>query len=431
MCKQKSSDSTIFGLKFHIVILFISLIIFGLILVNNYHKKRTLDSIKILDDLQRHFIENINDITEERIKTYINQATATTKYLNIETQIHSSVLLLLIFILSSLIVIIYIYRLIQPLINLKKASVSIKDGNFNVVVKPEGIKEIKDLINSFNDLTNELKNTQEKLLISEKEALWKGLSQILAHEIKNPLTPIQLTIQRLEEKFYSDVDKMLDVFPESVKIIYQEINNLLYLASSFSTYAKEIVPVQTTLNPIEEVKKIIEPYLSKYDVKIVLHNEFPFQSTQNEINTHTIIYDSFATKGSHSIPDYIIESDQSICSTIGENESFIIFDKSHFYQIITNIFNNAVEACENNPKICISIVTFEGFMSLKIIDNGSGIAKEKIPKIFDPYYTDKNFGTGLGLALVKKLCIANQCLVKVQSVLGVGTSIELIKETVC
>jgi two-component system nitrogen regulation sensor histidine kinase NtrY len=254
-------------------------------------------------------------------------------------------------------------------------------GDFNVYLPPKGMSETRALTHSFNDMSKELENIQQKLLIAQKEMIWKDLARILTHEIKNPLTPIQLSLQRLEEKFETDPEKFKQIFRESLDIIYQEIGNLQNLVSSFSSFAKDTKANPSIFDPSKQITEILKPYQNDYNIVMNLIDD-----------------------------------------------KRISFDQTHFYQIITNIFQNAIESSSDHGKVIVSLKQSHSFLVISIKDEGKGIDPNDLPRIFEPYFTRKSKGTGLGLALVKKLCESNHASVRVKSVLGKGTEFEIIVE---
>ena len=266
---------------------------------------------------------------------------------------------------------------------MQSATAKIREGDFSVQLPETGIKEIKELKQSFNNMSRELIDIQKKLVQAEKQMLWKELSRILAHEIKNPITPIKLSIQRLEEKYEENPEKFKAIFPEAVKIINQEIGNLHNLARSFSNFAKSIEPEFSQFNPTDLIKEIINSYQHKYNIKLEM-----------------------------------------------ENDIVVSFDRTHFYQIITNLVQNAIDASQETEEILIRVFFGDEAVIIQIIDNGSGISTENISRIFEPYYTNKKKGTGLGLALVKKLVDLNDAEIQVKSKIGQGSTFEIILKTV-
>ena len=286
-------------------------------------------------------------------------------------------------IISAFIFIFVFYKATKPLKELRSATAKIREGDFSVQLPETGIKEIKELKQSFNSMSRELIDIQKKLVQAEKEMLWKELSRILAHEIKNPLTPIQLSIQRLEEKYEENSEKFKELFPEAVKIINQEIGNLQNLARSFSNFARSIEPEFSHFNPAGLIKEIVNSYQHKYNL--------------------------------------ILETEEDIV---------INFDRTHFYQIITNLVQNAIDASQETEEIRICVFANENKVIIQIIDNGSGISSENILRIFEPYYTNKKKGTGLGLALVKKLVDLNGAEIRVKSKIKQGSTFEIILKKV-
>jgi len=265
---------------------------------------------------------------------------------------------------------------------LQSATASIGKGDFSISLPETGIKEMKELKQSFNSMSRELESVQKKLIKAEKEMIWKELSRILAHEIKNPLTPIQLSIQRLEEKYETDPEKFSEIFSDSVEIINQEITNLQNLARSFSSFAKKIEPDLTVFNPYTLINDIIRPYNDSYQIDLS-----------------------------------------------GEEKLLINFDQTHFYQIVTNILQNAMDASSDEAKIDI-ILQKKRELEISFRDYGSGISIKDIQKIFEPYFTRKKKGTGLGLALVQKLVELNNAQISVESEPDKGTKFILKLEPV-
>ncbi len=380
------------GFSAFVIIIFIVIFASSLTILNNYYSKKQ-DEVTVAFSHLRNSEEIFKDLVLKTqqdslmvstMKTNIAQTLAGIKLIQNEAKLYSSLMFFTLFLVSVIVFILVITKLSQPLQELQKASELIKNGDFNVFIKPSGIKEVRNLINSFNEMSKELDNTQQKLLIAQKQFIWKDLSRILTHEIKNPLTPILLTMQRLEEKFYSDKQKLEEIFPESLQLVYQEINNLQNLVTSFSTFAKDILPKKTVFDPAHAINEIIKPYQQKYCIETDFEENFRIK-----------------------------------------------YDNTHFYQVITNIFQNAIESSLPDAKIFISLKKVHSYIVLKIRDQGTGIAKDDLNRIFEPYFTKKSKGTGLGLALVKKLCDANQCIIRVKSQLNEGTEFELIMEDVC
>ena len=376
------------GIRSIVISVFIILYASSLMILNSFFVEKQNETSKILLNLsvdegfaKLHFKSASDSLKAIEISSKINQSLAGIKMIQNETKIYSSLILFLLMITSVFSFIIVFYIIMKPLKELQLATEKIRKGDFNVFLPPKGMTEVRLLTRSFNEMSRELESIQQKLLIAQKEMIWKDLARILTHEIKNPLTPIQLSIQRLEEKFETDPNKFKEIFKDSVSIIYQEIGNLQNLVQSFSSFAKDSRPNPLIFDAANSLNEILRPYINDYNIEFKL----------------------------------------------AENIK-IAFDQTHFYQIVTNIFQNAIESSNPEGKIKVSLYKSHSFIILSIKDEGSGINPSDLSRIFEPYFTRKSKGTGLGLALVKKLCDANHANVRVKSVLGKGTEFEIIME---
>ncbi len=261
-------------------------------------------------------------------------------------------------------------RFFRSINNLIFASTEIGHGNLNAKV-PE-IKTDKDmevLNKNFNSMISRLKNQQEKLIINERYKAWGNLSRKLAHEIKNPLTPIQLTIDRIRNKYSEQItNEDQESFRENLKIINTQIKQIENLVNEFSDFARMPKPILKKNNLVKllyenikllsEVNKSIEINLNKKDVEILLE-----------------------------------------C------------DKEQISRVFINLIKNSIESIEQkvekNPdfkkKILIDISSNNDHILISIEDNGVGFDKNNIEEILNPYYTTKKNGTGLGLSIVNKI----------------------------
>ncbi len=261
-------------------------------------------------------------------------------------------------------------RFFRSINNLILASTEIGHGNLNTKV-PE-IKTDKDmevLNKNFNSMISRLKNQQEKLIINERYKAWGNLSRKLAHEIKNPLTPIQLTIDRIKTKYSGQItNEDQKSFKENLKIINSQIKQIENLVNEFSDFARMPKPIfkrnnlvkllNENIKLLSEVNKSIEINLNKKDEEILLE-----------------------------------------C------------DKEQISRVFINLIKNSIESIEQkvekNPnfkkKISIDISSNNDHIFISIEDNGVGFDKNNIEEILNPYYTTKKNGTGLGLSIVNKI----------------------------
>lgn len=378
-----------FGLRSTIIFLFLFVSIGGLMVLNMAFQAKqedihgAIERMELSDELRSiMFLSAEDSLKAQTVMREYDSAQAVLSISLGDSRVVTSVVLLLVMIASSAIFIVVIILISKPLKELKQATDQIRQGNYSVHLPETGIAEMRELKNSFNVMSHELEQTQNRLLVAEKELIWKDLSRILAHEIKNPLTPIQLVIQRLEERLEYDPQKVSDILPESISIISQEIENLRLLAQDFSNYAKVSQPTRELFNPAQIIREIVKSYSQDYEICLDLQDTFT-----------------------------------------------INFDRTHFYQILTNILQNAIDASSEAKPITIRLYGERSYVVLSIQDMGEGIESKNLSRIFEPYFSQKSKGTGLGLALVKKLCDANGAIIRVKSKIGEGSEFTLIIES--
>ena len=263
-------------------------------------------------------------------------------------------------------------RFFRSINNLIYASSSIGEGNFDAKVpEVKTDKDLEILNKNFNLMIDRLKTQQEKLIINERHEAWGSLARKLAHEIKNPLTPIQLTIDRLREK-YSNLLKEKDSenFKDNLKIINNQIKQIGNLVNEFSDFARMPKPTLRENNLV---------HLLKENIKLLK------------------------------------ELDNSIEIDLSSNSEKIILnsDREQISRVFLNLIKNSVESIQQktendsnfNKKITIELTENDGHINLVIVDNGIGFGKfsENIKDILNPYFTTKKNGTGLGLSIVNKI----------------------------
>ncbi len=282
------------------------------------------------------------------------------------------VLVSLLLFLSISIAIRFSSRFFRSINNLIIASSNIGKGNLNIKV-PE-IKADKDmeiLNRNFNSMIDQLKTQQEKLLINERHEAWENLARKLAHEIKNPLTPIQLTIDRLKSKYSEKLENdEKEDFIKNLKIIDKQIKQIENLVNEFSDFARMPKPILKNNNLIIIIKDNID-LLKELDK----NTEINFKHKQNKI--------------------------------------MLISDNEQLSRVFLNLIKNSIESIsekkEDTPnfhgKIDIIIDGNDDYIEFNIIDNGIGFdaLESNIKNILNPYFTTKKEGTGLGLAIVNKI----------------------------
>jgi two-component system nitrogen regulation sensor histidine kinase NtrY len=259
-------------------------------------------------------------------------------------------------------------RLTKPIVNLISASKSISSGQLDSKVPNiESDEEIKILNKNFNNMIERLKKQQDKLLDAERYSAWETVARKLAHEIKNPLTPIQLSIDRLRDKYSEKLKEEKKDFVNYLETINRQIKDIERLVNEFSDFARMPLPILKKTNVLEIVNRAIEFYkMSNKNLKIELKNS-------------------------------------------SKEKYFINGDNEQLYRVFLNLIKNSIEAIQEKKqkvtnlqgKINIEIVKNNEYIVIKMLDNGTGF--NDIKNITKPYFTTKRDGTGLGLPIVTKI----------------------------
>jgi two-component system, NtrC family, nitrogen regulation sensor histidine kinase NtrY len=346
----------------------------------NAYKNQSASIIK-LENLDGKYLY-IAKYLDKKISQYLLESQEALNFyytvLNKQTGIKISfafiylVIVSLLLFLSISIAIRFSSRFFRSINNLIIASSNIGKGNLDTKV-PE-IKADKDmeiLNKNFNLMTNKLKAQQEKLIINERHEAWEGLARKLAHEIKNPLTPIQLTIDRLKSKYSEKIDNdKKEDFTKSLKIIVKQIKQIENLVNEFSDFARMPKPTLKNNNLVQLIKDNIN-LIKELDKNTLIN----FNSSNKEI---------------------ILNSDNEQLSRVFLNLLKNSIESIQEKRIINVDFKGNIDISINDNLASITFV---------IIDNGLGFEKfrENIKDILNPYFTTKKQGTGLGLAIVNKI----------------------------
>ena len=322
--------------------------------------------VKSLDkDISNYLIES-----EEAVNFYY---TVENQSLGIRISfiiIYISLVTLLLF-LSITIAIRFSSRFFISINNLITASEKIGKGNLNVKV-PElkADREMELLNKNFNSMIEKLKNQQEKLLSNERHEAWETVARKMAHEIKNPLTPIQLTIDNLNSKYLSDL-------PHEKKQKYQD---------NLKTIIKQIKQIENLINEFSDFARMPKPHIKNNDlIKVLNENIELLKKLDSSINF-------------------------KIINKIGKKIE-INFDNEQFNRLFFNLIKNSIESIEEKVKktnkslknIDIEINQRRDYITVNLTDTGEGFRDKKTRDIIKPYYTTKEKGTGLGLSIVDKI----------------------------
>ena len=345
----------------------------------NAYKNQSASIIK-LENFEGKYLY-ITKYLDKKISQYLLESEEALNFyytvLNKQTGIKISfvfiylVIVSLLLFLSISIAISFSSRFFRSINNLIIASSSIGKGNLNIKVPEIKTDNDMEVLNkNFNLMIEQLKNQQEKLIINERHEAWESLARKLAHEIKNPLTPIQLTIDRLKSK-YSDkleVEEKED-FTKSLKIIGKQIKQIENLVNEFSDFARMPKPILKDNNLVSIVKENIN-LIKELDNNVI----FNFNSNKGDI---------------------MLNSDNEQISRVFFNLIKNSIESIHEKKIDNANFKGEINIFLNDNASDIDFI---------IIDNGLGfgIFADNIKDILNPYFTTKKTGTGLGLAIVNK-----------------------------
>lgn len=243
--------------------------------------------------------------------------------------------------------------------------------------------EIGELIKEYNRMVEELQESAKKLALNQRESAWREMAQQIAHEIKNPLTPMKLNVQYLEKAWDDKVDDYEIRMKKITQGLKEQIDALSEIAGQFSTFA--------AIEKIAPEKMDLEPILKSVIAVFKVNEEIEFK---NHISTYG-------------------------------NEVFI--DKNQLIRILNNIYKNAIQALHTKKEAVITTnCKLEGnYIRIDISDNGKGIPENEINRIFEPRFTTKSSGMGLGLSLVKKMLENANASITVKSEEGIGTKFSI------
>ena len=339
-------------------------------------------SRKLYDDYNFQIEENNREQfrtdIEEIMSTENQKAIARRVFIN-EIELYSKFIFFFLTVIVIILFFISFYIITRPLKRLQDATIQLTQGNLAVRVKESRFSPLNDLIVSFNNMSYELLSNRKKLIQAEKDSAWRDMARILAHEIKNPLTPIRLSLERLEMKYASKSQDLDTVFSNVTKVIHEEIDNLQTFATEFSKFARLPEAVMIHYNINKQITEICTPYQTELKVELKLDRELPS----------------------------------------------IFADKIQIKQVLENLIQNSINAAKNDFIININTVFTDSKINILIQDNGRGIEAKDISEIFNPYFTKSRGGTGLGLAIVRRIIENHGGSINVESQIGVGTTFNL------
>lgn len=249
------------------------------------------------------------------------------------------------------------------------------------IILENASSELNILVEAYNNMIDELEESAVKLAQSEREQAWREMAKQVAHEIKNPLTPMRLSVQSFERRFDPKDEKIHEKVKEYSETLIQQIDVMSSIASAFSDFAKMPTQKKEKIEVIGVVKMALDIFNEDY------------------ISYHPT-----------------------------EKELYGNLDKTQLIRIVTNLIKNATQAVEGreNPQVEVKVSSKKGKIVIEVLDNGKGIKKEVEHLIFEPKFTTKSSGMGLGLPMIKNIIEAYEGTIDFISEESKGTTFTVI-----
>jgi nitrogen fixation/metabolism regulation signal transduction histidine kinase len=285
--------------------------------------------------------------------------------------------------MTMIIAISFTRRVTNPIVELTEATRRVSEGDFSIQILARRGDELGLLIRSFNTMVQDLERSRAALVKAEKISIWQNMAQQLAHEIKNPLTPIKLSAERVLRRWRNEPEKVGEIIEDSMLAIIQETEGLSTLLNEFRTLSRPMEPSQSWVKIGEAVEEAAAPYRSSY-------------------------------------PEVSFNADHA------NGNVTVKIDKHRFIQVLVNLLTNAIDAMDGKGIIEIRTDIVQKreirFCRISVRDSGKGIENEALANIFTPYYTSKKNGTGLGLPIVERIVNDHGGSIWFNSAEGAGTT---------
>jgi signal transduction histidine kinase len=277
-------------------------------------------------------------------------------------------------------------RVSRPIEQLAHAAEEVAGGNWDVRVPPRGRDEVSVLARSFNHMTEQLQSQRDRLVQSERVAAWRELARRLAHELKNPLFPLQLTVENLVRARELPEAEFDEVFRESTATLATEIANLKTIIGRFSDFSK-----------------MPKPELERIDAKVLVERV-------------RALYETAASQTAN------IDAKIKMTVDVADAPMPLDADPELLHRALSNLVLNAMDAMPDGGVLTISAHPKGDKVELRVADTGQGMTPEECERLFTPYYTTKQHGTGLGLAIVQSVVADHAGTIAVESPPGGGAT---------
>src|ERR1017187_7431332 len=281
-------------------------------------------------------------------------------------------------------------RVTRPVVSLAEAARRVAAGDLGAKVEVESSDELGELAASFNRMTEDLVQQKDRTLQAERVAAWRELARRLAHELKNPLFPLQVTVENLMRAKQKSPEMFEEVFHEGTATLLAEIDNLKTIIGRFSEFSKMPQPQRQPTQVNEVVRSVLRVFQAQLQEK-------------NQISVHTEL--------AEALPE-------------------ISADPDLLHRALQNPVLNAIDAMPQGGELAIRTATVGDRIEISVSDTGSGLTPEECVRLFTPYYTTKQHGTGMGLAIVQSVVSDHGGKISVESTKEKGTTfrIELPRE---
>ena len=278
-------------------------------------------------------------------------------------------------------------RVTRPVVKLAEGARKVAAGNWQTRVDVSTSDEIGQLATAFNDMTRQLDGQRERLLQAERVAAWRELARRLAHELRNPLFPLQITVENLQRARGLSQAQFDEIFQESTATLRAELENLHTIVGRFSDFSKMPAPRWQTVNLNETVRDALRLFEAQFNAvgKPPVTPELYFAEQLPEIQAD---------------PDLL-------------------------HRALQNLVLNAMDAMPAGGTLTLRTSAREGGVRLEVSDTGSGLTQEECARLFTPYFTTKHHGTGLGLAIVQSVVSDHGGTIAVSSEPGRGTTFHI------
>jgi nitrogen fixation/metabolism regulation signal transduction histidine kinase len=276
----------------------------------------------------------------------------------------------------------------RPVKELVEGARTVTKGDWNAQVKVSSKDEIGELADAFNAMTHQLIDQRDRLVQAERVAAWRELARRLAHELKNPLFPLQITIENLQRAKEQAPEQFEEVFRESTGALLTQLSNLKTIIGRFSDFAK-----------------MPQPQMETVDLNALIQETVQLLDAQFKAPGHPAI-----------------KADLQLDASLGPIKA----DPIQMQRVLQNLLLNAVDAMPQGGTMTLSTRKDNGFTRLEISDTGEGLTKEECSRLFTPYYTTKQHGTGLGLAIVQSVISDHGAKISVESEPGKGTTFQIV-----